>query len=189
VTRTTYALFALLATAMVLAIAGCGGGGDSSGGGYGGSEGGSAAGGGGGYGSGGGAGNENEQTPASSAGGSGGANVSLASVPKLGMILVDSKGFTLYDFHKDKGTTSSCNGACAQSWPPLTTEGAPSAGNGAEASMLGTTMRSDGTEQVTYAGYPLYTFVGDKKPGEANGNDIDAFGAEWYALTASGEEP
>ena len=56
------------------------------------------------------------------------------------------------------------------------------------ANMLGTTKRSDGTTQVTYAGHPLYTFAGDKKPGEANGNDISAFGAEWYALQGNGKE-
>ncbi len=61
-------------------------------------------------------------------------------------------------------------------------------GNGASASKLGTTERKDGTMQVTYAGHPLYTFVEDKKPGEANGNDVSAFGAQWYALKGNGEE-
>jgi predicted lipoprotein with Yx(FWY)xxD motif len=180
VTRTRYAFLALLMAAFALAIAGCGGSNDNSES----KESSSAASGGNAYGGGG--GGESSATTTKS---EGGANVSLGSVPDLGMVLVDAKGYTLYDFHKDKGTKSMCNGECAKAWPPLTTEGAPSAGNGANASMLGTTTRSDGTEQVTYAGHPLYTFVGDKKPGEANGNDIDAFGAEWYALTGSGEEP
>jgi predicted lipoprotein with Yx(FWY)xxD motif len=181
VTNTRYACFALLATVFALAIAGCGG--SDSNDGSESKETTSASEAGGAYGGGGG----KETQPTSSAGGA--ANVSLASVPKLGMILVDSKGYTLYDFHKDKGTKSMCNGACAEAWPPLTTEGAPTVGNGAKESLLGTTTRADGTEQVTYAGHPLYTFVGDKKPGEANGNDVEAFGAEWYALTADGEEP
>ena len=104
--------------------------------------------------------------------------VSVASNPKLGKVLVDSKGFTLYDFHKDKGTTSACYGACAKVWPPL-----PDAAErrrpsgGAQASKLGTTKRKDGTTQVTYAGHPLYTYVGDKKPGEANGNDLESSAA------------
>ena len=55
--------------------------------------------------------------------------------------------------------------------------------------MLGTTKRKDGSMQVTYNGHPLYTFVGDKKPGEGNGNDTTAFGAQWYALLGNGEEP
>ncbi len=60
---------------------------------------------------------------------------------------------------------------------------------GAQASMLGTTERKDGTMQVTYNGHPLYTFVKDEKSGEANGNDYKAFGAQWYALMPNGEEP
>jgi predicted lipoprotein with Yx(FWY)xxD motif len=193
VSRSTYAI-ALLALVATMAIAGCGGGGDSSstGGAYGGKSG-SASGG--------------ESTAASSesseSGGaysysapangeaeeSGAAYVALGSVPQLGQILVDSKGFVLYDFHKDKGTTSSCYGACEQGWPPLLTKGAPQPSNGASGSQLGTTKRKDGTMQVTYAGHPLYTFAGDTKPGEANGNDTSAFGAQWYALQGNGEEP
>jgi predicted lipoprotein with Yx(FWY)xxD motif len=115
--------------------------------------------------------------------------VSLGNVDGLGMVLVDSKGMTLYDFHKDQGTESSCYGECATDWPPLLSEGEPQPSNGASASKLGTTERKDGTVQVTYAGHPLYGFVGDKKPGEANGNDSTAFGAQWYALMGNGEEP
>jgi predicted lipoprotein with Yx(FWY)xxD motif len=119
-------------------------------------------------------------------GGAGG--VAVAKNPRLGAILVDSKGFTLYDFHKDKGGRSTCYGACASTWPPLTTEGAPRAMSGADGSKLDTTKRSDGTLQVTYAGLPLYTYAADTRPGDAKGNDIDSFGAEWYALQPSGEE-
>ncbi|HEX7279493.1 MAG TPA: hypothetical protein VF255_07700 [Solirubrobacterales bacterium] len=160
--------------ALALAVAGCGDGGDSnnSGGAYGGK-------GGGGYGG--------TKTAANRGGGS--ATVSVAEVGGLGPILVDSAGRTLYDFHKDQGTTSSCYGACARAWPPLLTEGDPEAEGGAVTARLGTTKRKDATVQVTYAGHPLYTYAGDQKPGEANGNDIDQFGAEWYALRPSGEEP
>jgi predicted lipoprotein with Yx(FWY)xxD motif len=119
---------------------------------------------------------------------SGAGVVSLGNAKELGLVLVDSNGMTLYDFHKDKGTTSSCYGPCAEGWPPMLTEGEPTVGNGASAAKLGTTERKDGTMQVTYAGHPLYTFVEDKKPGEANGNDVSAFGAQWYALKGSGEE-
>lgn len=183
------ALPALLAIAAI-AIAGCGGGDStSSEGGYGGSSAGesSEGGQGGRYGG----GSQSKSASAGSGGGaeSGGAVVSLGNTQKLGMVLVDSGGMTLYDFHKDKGTTPSCYGACAEAWPPLLTEGEPTAGNGASASRLGTTERKDGTMQVTYAGHPLYTFVQDQKPGEANGNDVSAFGGEWYALMGNGEEP
>jgi predicted lipoprotein with Yx(FWY)xxD motif len=173
VTRTTYA-FALLAVAAALAIAGCGSS-DSTGssGGYGGK------------------GETGADTTAATADPAPAGSVAVltvASAPKVGPVLVDSKGFTVYDFHKDKGTTSSCYGGCAGVWPPVLTEGAPQTGEGASAAKLGTTQRKDGTTQVTYAGHALYTYAADKKPGEANGNDIDSFGAEWYALQGSGEE-
>jgi predicted lipoprotein with Yx(FWY)xxD motif len=174
VTRSSIAI-AALALIAVLAIAGCGGSSDSS------SSGGA-------YGSGGGS---STSTSASSKPASAGttAIVSVSSVPKLGQVIVDSKGFTLYDFHKDNGAKSACYGPCAGIWPPLTTEGAPQAKGGAVASKLGTTKRNDGTVQVTYAGHPLYTYTADTKPGEANGNDFSSYGGEWYALQPNGEEP
>jgi predicted lipoprotein with Yx(FWY)xxD motif len=175
--RKTFPAFAALALVAALAIAGCGSSNDSSS---------SSSGSGGAYGSGGESTKAASTKPAAAEGTA--AVVTAASAPKLGRIIVDSKGFTLYDFHKDKGTTSSCYGGCAQVWPPLLTEGDPQAGEGAMASKLGTTERKDGTTQVTYAGHPLYTFVEDKKPGDAKGNDFTSFGGEWYALQPSGEE-
>jgi predicted lipoprotein with Yx(FWY)xxD motif len=115
--------------------------------------------------------------------------IKVTNTTDLGKVIVNAEGMTMYDFHKDKGTTSACYGACAEAWPPLLTKGMPTASGGAEASLLGVTKRKDGTEQVTYNGHPLYGFVEDKKPGEANGNDVDAFGAQWYALMPNGEEP
>lgn len=168
----TIRAIAALALVAALGVAGCGDDNGNSGGVYGG-KGGSGTGG--------------EQTT-TAAGGGEAASVSLASVPKLGFVLVDSKGFTLYDFHKDKGTESACYGACAKVWPPLLTTGEPQPSNGASAAKLGTTKRKDGAVQVTYAGHPLYTYASDTKPGEANGQDIDSFGAEWYALQGSGAE-
>jgi predicted lipoprotein with Yx(FWY)xxD motif len=114
--------------------------------------------------------------------------VSTGKGGDLGQVIVDSEGMTLYDFHKDKGTTSSCYGGCEKAWPPATASGEPTAKGGAQASMLGTTERKDGTMQVTYHGHPLYTFIEDKKPGEVNGNDAKAFGGQWYALLPNGEE-
>ena len=128
---------------------------------------------------------------AAPASGGGAAVIAVATNPKLGKILVDSKGNTLYYFEKDKkgGTTSTCSGACAAVWPPTTTTGTPKAQKGASASKLGTIKRSDGTTEVTYNGWPLYTYAGDKKPGDANGNDFTQFGAQWYALTPAGKKP
>src|SRR5438132_14307799 len=96
---------------------------------------------------------------------SGSATISVQA-SSLGQILVDANGKTLYLFEADTSTQSTCSGACAQAWPPLTTAGAPKATSGASASLLGTTTRSDGTTQVTYNGHPLYTFVSDTKPGD-----------------------
>lgn len=170
-TRTSYA-FALLAALAALALAGCGSSDDSTGGSpYGGKG-----------------GDSTEAATSPPGADSGAAVLTVAAAPKVGPILVESKGFTVYDFHKDKGTVSSCYGACAKTWPPVLSDADPQVGEGATASLLGTSKRKDGTTQVTYAGHPLYTYVTDTKPGEANGNDIDSFGAEWYALQANGEE-
>jgi predicted lipoprotein with Yx(FWY)xxD motif len=114
--------------------------------------------------------------------------VALKDNAKLGKILVDSKGDTLYLFEKDKGPTSTCNGACAGFWPPDVTSGKPTAGAGVTASMLGTTKRSDGKTQVTYNGHPLYYFSLDKSAGQTNGQGLDKFGAEWYVLGANGNK-
>jgi predicted lipoprotein with Yx(FWY)xxD motif len=136
-----------------------------------------------------GGGSSTTSTTASSGGAA--AVVSVASNPKLGKILVDSKGMTLYYFEKDKkgGTSSTCSGACASVWPPVTTSGTPTGTNGAQASKLGTIKRSDGSSEVTYNGWPLYTYVSDTKPGDAKGNDLKQFGATWYALTPAGVHP
>lgn len=195
--RKTYG-FALLAVAAALILAACGGG---SGGSYGGSEGGKAS-----ESSGGEKSNASETSSAGGYSGKGGAYappseetsasgggeaaaVSTGNAKAVGEVLVDSEGMTLYYFEKDKKGSgkSACSGPCAEGWPPLLTEGEPKAMSGVNASMLGTIERSDGTTQVTYAGWPLYTFVEDKKPGEDNGTDVKAFGAAWYPLHSNGE--
>jgi predicted lipoprotein with Yx(FWY)xxD motif len=162
-----------LALAVTLAAAGCGG--DSS------SSGESAYG-----------GNESTATKKSTSGETGGGGSATIAVRDLGgdvgSVLVDSKGFTLYYFEKDRGGKSACYGSCASVWPPLTTEGAPQGKGGVQSAKLGTTKRSDGTVQVTYAGWPLYTYVADEKPGEDNGTDLKQFGATWYPLHPNGEK-
>jgi predicted lipoprotein with Yx(FWY)xxD motif len=104
----------------------------------------------------------------------------------LGQYLTDSKGMTLYLFANDTGTKSTCSGACATEWPPLTTTGAPTASGGATASMLGTTTRSDGTTQVTYAGHPLYHFNGDSAAGDTNGEGSTDFNGTWSVVAPDG---
>jgi predicted lipoprotein with Yx(FWY)xxD motif len=116
------------------------------------------------------------------------ATVGTASGGNLGTILVDSQGRTLYMFAKDSGTKSACFGACATAWPPLRDNGKTAAGTGLNASLLGTTPRSDGNPQVTYNGHPLYTFVMDQKPGDTKGQGVTAFGGSWFALSSAGNQ-
>ncbi len=107
----------------------------------------------------------------------------------LGTILTDGRGFTLYAFDADNGTTSNCSGACAVAWPPATTTSTdPQVGTGVSQSLVGKTTRADGTTQLTYAGRPLYLFKGDSAPGDTNGDGSMAFGARWDALTATGKD-
>jgi predicted lipoprotein with Yx(FWY)xxD motif len=115
------------------------------------------------------------------------ATTAAAENPDLGQILVDSQGRTVYLFEKDEAGKSNCNGACAQEWPPLTTTGSPKAGDGIEAAKLDTVKRDDGSTQVVFDGHPLYLYAGDTKPGDANGNELEEFGAEWYALQPDGQ--
>jgi predicted lipoprotein with Yx(FWY)xxD motif len=124
-------------------------------------------------------------TPPKTAGGSP-ATIGLASNGNLGKILVDSKGDTVYLFQKDTGTKSACTGECATNWPPVRTTGKPTVGGGLTAGKLGTTPRSDGDSQVTYAGHPLYRYQGDSKPGNANGQGLNAYGAQWFVVSSSG---
>jgi predicted lipoprotein with Yx(FWY)xxD motif len=104
----------------------------------------------------------------------------------LGKILVNSQGRTLYLFSKDAGTTSECRGACAVNWPPLRATGKPTIGSGAKASLISTSTRSDGARQVTYNGHPLYLFKNDSKPGDTNGEGLNAFGGSWFAVSPAG---
>ena len=111
----------------------------------------------------------------------GGTTVAVAS-GKLGDILVDGDGRTLYAFTKDQGDKSACSGQCADNWPAL--KGTATAGTGVQASLLSSSMQANGDAQVTYGGRPLYYFAGDNKPGDVNGQGV---GNVWYAVTAEGE--
>ncbi|HET9847254.1 MAG TPA: hypothetical protein VFR68_01705 [Candidatus Dormibacteraeota bacterium] len=115
------------------------------------------------------------------------ATVSVRST-SLGQILVAGNGKTLYLFEADQGTQSTCSGACAQAWPPFTTSGAPTVSATASKALIGTTARSDGTTQVTYAGHPLYFFINDTKPGDVTGEGSTAFGAGWDVLAPTGDK-
>ena len=130
-------------------------------------------------------------TPAATtaASSSSGGAVIVTKHSKLGTILATGpKKLTVYLFEGDKGGQSACTGACAQAWPPVTSTAAAQAGGAAVAADLGTITRSDGTTQVTYHGHPLYIFVKDKDDGDAYGQGVKAFGADWYVLSPSGSK-
>jgi predicted lipoprotein with Yx(FWY)xxD motif len=108
---------------------------------------------------------------------------------KLGTILAaGSKRLTVYMFEGDKGSASSCTGACAKVWPPVTTAGEPAVGGSVIDADLSTITRSDGTKQVTYKGHPLYFFAKDGDSGDAYGEGVHGFGADWYVLAPSGNK-
>ena len=97
-------------------------------------------------------------------------------------VLTNAKGFTLYSFAPDTPTASKCYGSCAAYWPPVT--GTAAAGSGLPGKTA-TIKRTDGTLQLTYNGHPLYTYIGDSAPGQANGNDINLNGGLWLDVPTS----
>ena len=114
--------------------------------------------------------------------------VSTGSLPGLGTVLVNGEGRTLYMFEPDKRSEVTCVGECAAVWPPLKVgNAAVTAAGEANASLLGTAPNPDGGQVVTYAGWPLYTYVGDSFRGTANGQALNLNGGLWYVLAPSGE--
>ena len=126
--------------------------------------------------------------PATRASAAGGAALALRHTA-VGTILTTGRGFTVYAFEADHGTTSACTGACAAAWPPVTASSTRlTVTGGAARSLAGETTRPGGGHQLTYAGHPLYTFAGDASPGVTNGQGSEAFGARWDVLTPAGQE-
>jgi predicted lipoprotein with Yx(FWY)xxD motif len=128
----------------------------------------------------------------SSAGGSGSTGTSTPAAATTGnlktttiggaTVLTNAKGFTLYSFAPDTPTTSKCNGACAQFWPPVK---GPATASGVKGT-FGTIKRSDGSTQATFDGHPLYTFAADTAPGQAKGNGLNEEGGVWHEITTTG---
>lgn len=105
---------------------------------------------------------------------------------RFGRVLFDGRGFVLYGFTADPRGRSVCRGACATAWPPLIVSRRALAGTGVTASLLGTTRRSDGRLQATYAGRPLYYYVGDRRPGQITCQNVEEFGGLWLVVRPSG---
>jgi predicted lipoprotein with Yx(FWY)xxD motif len=133
----------------------------------------------------------------SSTAGAGGASTSQGSVPasagqalgtkstSLGTVLVAPSGKTVYMFTSDSAGHSACSAACASFWVPVTAPASPTAPTAVTAT-LGALTRSDGAHQLTVAGLPVYTFVGDSGPGATSGQGLNKFVGNWYVLTSSG---
>jgi predicted lipoprotein with Yx(FWY)xxD motif len=98
-------------------------------------------------------------------------------------VLTNAKGLTLYTFAADAPGKSNCYGSCASYWPPVT--GSPSVATGIPGT-FGTITRTDGTKQVTWNGHPLYTYVGDRGPGQASGNNLNLNGGLWHEIVVPG---
>jgi predicted lipoprotein with Yx(FWY)xxD motif len=104
----------------------------------------------------------------------------------VGTVLVDQSGKTLYAFAADAKDHSNCSGSCAQYWPPVTVaKGSPTASKGVSAT-LGTTTRTDGSMQLTVNGWPMYTYAGDAKSGDATGQGKNLSGGLWWVVDPSG---
>ena len=179
--RRTFTLLTLtLATAV--AVAACG---SSSGGSGGGSSAGSGAGAASGYSYG---GSSSSGSGASSSASAGDSTLKLASTSK-GKILVDSKGFTAYLFTADGHNSDRCQktSGCLGVWPAIMVTGKPTAGSGVKGSLLGTTKLTDGRQQVTYAGHPLYGYTGDGSPASTGYIGVTSFGGTWLAVNVSGQ--
>jgi predicted lipoprotein with Yx(FWY)xxD motif len=110
----------------------------------------------------------------------------IVRASSFGRILFDGRGFVLYGFTRDPRGKSVCSGACARAWPPYVVNSTPRAGVGAAARLVGTTRRKDGSLQVTYAGHPLYYYVGDRRPGQILCQNVTEFGGVWRVVRASG---
>jgi predicted lipoprotein with Yx(FWY)xxD motif len=109
------------------------------------------------------------------------------SIPGLGEIITDGRGFTLYMYAPDHRGQSQCSGFCAQQWPPLVLPRGvtrPKAGPGVRASLLGMVRRANGELQETYGGWPLYLWIRDSSPGQATGQADDM--GLWYVLSVTG---
>jgi len=166
-----FALLVIAALALGIAAAGCGGSSSSGSAPAGGTN---ASGGssGGGYGYGGGGSGSTASA----------VTLETASSP-LGTILVDQEGKTLYLFEADSQNKSNCSGGCLSLWPPIDSNGKASAGSGVTAGMIGT---ATGSSQVTYAGHPLYYYVGDTKAGQILCQNVREYGGLWLVVAPSG---
>jgi predicted lipoprotein with Yx(FWY)xxD motif len=112
-------------------------------------------------------------------------SLKAATIPKMGKVVQDNKGWTLYRFDKDVAKQkSNCEGKCAQIWPPAITDGNPDL-VGVDAALVGTVTRADGSSQLTIGGWPVYRYIGDTKPGQWKGQNV---GGTWFVVAPDGKK-
>lgn len=122
------------------------------------------------------------------------AGLKVVEHPKLGPYLT-AGGTSVYLFEEDRpegergrSVESDCLDRCLERWPPVTGDPVPDAGEGVDASLVGSFRRPDGKVQAMYNGWPLYYFADDYVAGDVNGHDFEEFGGEWYLMTPDGQE-
>lgn len=104
----------------------------------------------------------------------------------LGHYLTDGGGMTLYRFARDEPGRGNCRVACLNTWMPVITRADPVAHRGVDSAMLATMQRASGARHVTYDGWPLYRYAGDRQPGATHGHGVEDFGARWHAVSPEG---
>jgi len=102
---------------------------------------------------------------------------------KLGTILVDAQGRTLYAFTNDSAGMPTCDGACADAWPPVAAKANSTVGGGVDAALLSMVPRTDHTSQLKVGKWPVYLYAGDGAPGDVNG---EGSGGTWFVLAPNG---
>ncbi|MFJ3792339.1 hypothetical protein [Kitasatospora sp. NPDC090091] len=117
-------------------------------------------------------------------GGTGAVALQTATDPKLGAIVTDGSGFTVYRFDRDTAnpSMSDCNGTCAATWPPVPASGGATV-KGVDSKLVGTVTRADGSKQLTLNGWPVYRYAPDTKPGDTKGEGVQG---TWFVLTPTG---
>jgi predicted lipoprotein with Yx(FWY)xxD motif len=128
-------------------------------------------------------------SPAASSGSGSKVIVMAKSLPGVGTVLVNAKGYVLYMFVRDGQKQVTCTSLCAATWPPLrvSPRDVLAAGAGVKSSLLGSDPDPAGGRVVTYNGWPLYTYTGDVQAGQSTGQGIDLNGGEWFVMRPSGQ--
>ena len=109
-------------------------------------------------------------------------SVGVTTNPQAGNILVDDRGMTLYRYTPDQPNASTCYDGCARAWPPVLVDAVPAVQDATLSNGLGITPRSDGTQQLSFQGAPLYYYVGDTQPGDVTGQASDGV---WFVVNPS----